>query len=384
MFQLKDCSFKTTVPILLAFFVFLILTSAESQDISLSDVLKSEQKSNQHQSEMVPGVPDVTEGENNQAVDVDLQKLASEVSEKVKSASTKKTPAEAAKVEENDKTKERREEPKEKREEPREKRKSNTQQADLKMDRLDDSRTFYLQKDESEDVDEIIDRVKRFQSVYVVTSRELTPIRISLRDVSRIVCPGKVEGKVFSGEKPIEVKEFHDSLYVKNLPVKKDGEYVYDRGPKDLMVICEGKQVFSLLLIPDDVPSVTVYLQSSTSLQIQKAMEFETENSYIESVLKLVKHVYNNEVPPGYEIEDVNRIFKEYNEAILIHRLNWLGGIFTAEEYILQAKKDVRTDEMFWIKEMGNPENMVAITVVDHELKAGYETRIIVIRKRER
>ncbi len=373
MSRLKEYKWKGIILALSTLYVlsYSFFTYTEGQEISVSDVFQGTQPLDQRN-------PEKTSDAQETGVDIDLQKLASEVSDKVKSSSIKSVPDKTVSDKKDYKTEEKLDEVRKRKESE-----NKNMQDDAKTDRLGEIKSSYLQEERFEDVDEIIHRVKKFQSVYVVSSRELTPVRISLRDVSRIVCPGKVEGKVFSGEKPIEVKEFYDSLYVKNLPVKKDGEYVYDRGPKDLMVICEGKQVFSLLLIPDDVPSVTVYLQSSSSLQIQKAIEFETENSYIESVLKLVKHIYNNEVPSGYEIEGVNRVFKEYNEATLIHRLNWLGGIFAAEEYILQAKKDILTDEAFWINEIGNPENMVAITVVDHELKAGHETRIIVVRKRE-
>lgn len=241
--------------------------------------------------------------------------------------------------------------------------------------------TYITEDDRTESANNIIERVRNFNSVVVVNSRALTPIKVSLKDVSRIVCPGSVVGKVFSGEKSVEVRESGDSLFVKNLPVLKDGRYEYDRTPKDLFVICEDNLVFSLLLVPDDVPSVTVYLQRYTNIDNTKARNFEKENSYIESLIKLIKYAYRQEVPEGYDVININTVKKEYEEGLLIHRLDMIGSLFLLEEYILQARKNIVTDELYWAKELGNMENILAVSVIEPVLSPGEETRILIVRK---
>jgi conjugal transfer pilus assembly protein TraK len=385
LFLLKEHRFKLVLILFLVIIITFCLSNvkAQNESISVSDILKQTPGPvNPEQSQNVSSKPD-KDSEQPSPEDIDLKKLTQEVSGKVqKTITNKKSDKKPDQSSSKESSSERVSSKPENVEQPEKIKKDNSPLSDNFKNKLSEIRSQYILDQSQEDVEDIIKKVKNFQSVQIVSAKALTPVRISLRDISRIVCPGKVEGKVFSGEKPIEVKEFNDSLYVKNLPVKQDGEYIYDKGPKDLIVICEGNQVFSLLLIPDDVPSVTIYLQGSGSAKLQEAVKFETENSYIETVLNLIKHIYNNEIPDGYEIEGINKVFREYNEALLIHRLNWIGAIFTGEEYILQAKKDIFTDELFWVQEFENPETIVALSVVDHELKAGNETRIILIRKR--
>jgi conjugal transfer pilus assembly protein TraK len=220
-------------------------------------------------------------------------------------------------------------------------------------------------------------------STQVVYDEGLQPVEISLKDITRIVCPGDITKVVYSKEKGAEVKYEGKEAFFKNLPSESvdpangRSRLLYDNRPKELYIVCADR-TFSLLMVPQDIPTVSVYLKT-THVEKEPAKEFERATDYETLILKLVKNAYKQEVPAGYEVEEVNIQVKDMNELEVSHKNTLKGDMFRVDEYLVYAKKPVRIDElqMLELLELKNP---LAVSLIDNILKEKQQTRLFIVR----
>lgn len=224
-------------------------------------------------------------------------------------------------------------------------------------------------------------------SVYSVADAAITGIEpeipskvdLSLIDVNRIVCPGKVPVRdvVFSKEKGLIVKPSDDSLFVK-FPVTEidyDGKTVqklFD-GKAELYITC-GSSVYTLILSGRRIPAQTVYLSDSAS-SMKKANDYISSESHDDLMLDLIQALTNNMVPKGFTMEDTN-IEEKYKGISVTATKAIEGGGFRARELVLKSDKQVSITDTELLK-LSMLKNVKAIGIMS-PVFAGVTTAYVV------
>lgn len=234
---------------------------------------------------------------------------------------------------------------------------------------------------ESESFEHLKDYKPRTQ---VIKDEGFSTLEISLKDISRLVCFTDIEKVIYSREKGLEIKTSGKNAYIKNLPKETlnpiTGRLMveYDSRPKELYVIC-GEKTFSLLLIPQDIPAVTAYLQSSHA-DTTKALAHEKSSAYEDTILSLVKSAYFEDIPPGYEVSEINKPVKEFKEVQIVHSKDYTGTMYQVQEYVLIAREEITIDEMTILNTL-QPVTPLAVSVVSLYLRPGEQTRAFIVRR---
>jgi conjugal transfer pilus assembly protein TraK len=232
--------------------------------------------------------------------------------------------------------------------------------------------------------DELIEKIHASGlTTQIVYEDSFTPVKISQKDISRIVCTGNITRVVYSKEKGMDVVTQGREAFVKNsaMEVTKSGGSTtlkYDKTPKELYVLCAGK-TFSLLLVPDDIPSTTIYLKTLMG-DNDSAASYERATDYQNTILRLIRDVYKENVPDGFRVKNINALRQSFLEADVIHKRTYIGYTLAVEEYILRAKKPIHIDEIALLESL-DVKKPLAISIVDGRLQRTQETRVIVVRE---
>jgi hypothetical protein len=202
-------------------------------------------------------------------------------------------------------------------------------------------------------------------------------VYVSMGDVNRIVCEkGDVSTVVYSQEKEMQVKTEGRNVFVKLVPKEEgDGKKVISDYPRELYVECAG-EVFQLLLYPKSIPATTIYLKLPYKKDTTKARAFEKASSFEEMIGKIIKSIYLEEIPDGYEVELVNKTVGSFKELDLVLYKRYTGDRFVVEEYLITAKLNLELSEASFLPYLKNPS---AISIVKPILKEGETTRMFVV-----
>ena len=230
----------------------------------------------------------------------------------------------------------------------------------------------------------LIDRLKKYKNLpQIVEDEDYQAVEISLKDVTRVVCFTNITRVIYSKEKGMEIKTVDRNAFIKNLPKEAVDPITgriaaeYDSRPKEVYLVC-GDKTFSLLLIPKDIPANTIYLKSSY-VEKEKAFSFEKSNDYENTILKLLKSAYSENVPEGYSVDNIETVFKEYQEIRLVHKRNYTGIMFEIQEYIVIAKKELNINEITLLEAI-SPKNPLAVSIVSPLLRPNEQSRVFIVR----
>ena len=232
--------------------------------------------------------------------------------------------------------------------------------------------------------DDIIEKLRNHnKATQIVYDEGFQPVEIAMKDISRIVCSSDITNIVYSKEKSLEIKSQGKDAFVKNLPAETvdpaTGSIMlkYDKRPKEVYVLC-GSKTFSLLLIPRDIPATTIFLKSSIGDK-EQAGKYERATDYENTLLKLIRDVYREDIPNGYEISEINKLVKNFHESDIVHSRDYIGDYLQVQEYIVYAKQQINLDEI-QLLDLLKIRNPLAITLVDTVLEAKQQTRVLIVR----
>jgi hypothetical protein len=202
-------------------------------------------------------------------------------------------------------------------------------------------------------------------------------VYISMGDVNRIVCEkGDVPTVVYSQEKEMQVKTEGRNVFVKLVPKEEgSGKKAISDFPRELYVECAG-EVFQLILYPKSIPAATIHLKLPYKKDTTKAQAFEKASPFEETVGKLIKAAYLEEIPDGYDVEMVNKPAGSFRELDMVLYKKYTGGRFVVEEYLITAKLNLELSEASFLPYLKNP---IAISIVKPILKEGETTRMFVV-----
>ena len=230
----------------------------------------------------------------------------------------------------------------------------------------------------------LIDRLKKYKNLpQIVEDEDYQAVEISLKDVTRVVCFTNITRVIYSKEKGMEIKTVDRNAFIKNLPKEAVDPMTgriaidYDSRPKEVYLVC-GDKTFSLLLIPKDIPANTIYLKSSY-VEKEKAFSFEKSNDYENTILKLLKSAYSENVPEGYSVDNIEKVLKEYQEIRLVHKRNYTGIMFEIQEYVVIAKKELNINEITLLEAI-SPKNPLAVSIISPLLRPNEQSRVFIVR----
>jgi hypothetical protein len=212
-----------------------------------------------------------------------------------------------------------------------------------------------------------------------------TVVLVSSRDVNRINCPQGVQDVVWSAEKPVKVSRAGDNVFVKFLVAKQGERESYATAPLDVHVICGGA-VFTLILHPREMDSVTVRLGDTRRPQLQAVAKEWGTLALEEQVKRLTLAVYRNQVPDTFTRRtiltgDPRRNLVIYRNAQVVGQSEVIapGVGLRAVEYVVIAGDAMQLAERdFLVPQMGD---VVGVTVEPLALGKDDVARLIVIER---
>ena len=221
-----------------------------------------------------------------------------------------------------------------------------------------------------------------------VPAEQTTAVIVSNRDVNRLYCTNSVEDVVWSKEKPVTIKVDGANVFVKFMVAHEGQNESHITTPLDVHVVCGG-EVFTLILHPQDVDSVTVHLADPVKRDLEVVAKDWGSLAWEDKVKKLTAVAYRREVPVGFTrvpipSSDPRSNIKAYQDLEVLGLADLVapGTGLRATEYTVHAAKAMTLSERdFLLPAMGE---IAAVTVDPLFVAAQGASRVIVITRSTR
>lgn len=208
---------------------------------------------------------------------------------------------------------------------------------------------------------------------------------VSNRDVNRIHCPQPVQDVFWSKEKPAEVTADGNNVFVKFM-VRREGEKeTAAKKPVDVHVVCMD-QVYTLILYPSDIDSVTLQLGTGPQLQAAAVLKEWGGLPLEDRVKKLTLAVFRDELPTSFQKarlqDDRQHARRWHNIAVrAIQRVTAPGLGLAAVEFEVVALAPVTLNERDFLT-TDYSRDIVAITIEPLVLERAHQrARVILIER---
>lgn len=229
---------------------------------------------------------------------------------------------------------------------------------------------------------------KTFSSNVVTVLPEIaTVVDMSNTDVNRVICPDK-SGEVnvvYSTEKGLIAKVVENNVFIKfNVLKKKEGiqeETFYKTTPSEMYIICGG-EVFSLIVMPKNIPTQVIKLSTGERERIKQNVKAFAGMPFEDRVLDLIISAYKDSIPSGYTVERRMTDVPLYeNMRIVMQRVVSVDGTgLRLIEYQVKSLKDnIRVDESTFLRPEISGRIPVAIALEDHVLTPLRPVRLFVV-----
>ncbi|MFZ4857735.1 MAG: type-F conjugative transfer system secretin TraK [Desulfuromonadaceae bacterium] len=234
-------------------------------------------------------------------------------------------------------------------------------------------------------IEQVVEQPAEGEFPTVVLPEATTTVRLSSSDMNRISCPADIREALTSTEKGLTIKITGKDAFVKFKVIKKGDKLSYSTTPTELYVVC-GDETFSMVIIPQRIPSQTIRLTSGKDRKIRENQSLYVGLPFEKKVLKAVKDVYTENIPDSYSINKKEKQFLLFREIRLILKrtVDIEGEGLRIKEYEV-ALRGVTTEfklneKMFLKTELA--ENPIAISLERHILRTGDTSRVFVVEQR--
>jgi hypothetical protein len=210
-------------------------------------------------------------------------------------------------------------------------------------------------------------------------------IDISKGDTNRLLCSnGDFGKKVYSKDKEFTVEATGNNAFVKLSPVvtTSDGTVVDTKindFSRDLYIECNN-ELYSLILVPKDITAQTIVLKDDYNKPKENnnknVVEYEKSRDYEQTLLNLIEKGYKEIAPDGYEIDVINKSFRNYEEVTITHRKDYIGSKYKVSEFLLKLNQGMELTENMFIADLQNP---LAIALTELVGRKGDEIRLIAV-----
>lgn len=194
-------------------------------------------------------------------------------------------------------------------------------------------------------------------------------VQVSSEDLNHIILPEAVDKAYTSTEKPVDVTVEGKHVFVKLL------DHIYH---KPIEVFFVGDETYSLILVPVHIPAETIIV-TNTFADKKKALSWEREYPYEETIKKLISGMATDKVPDGYSVVEVNQEIKTQNQdRKLFLKKRYAGAELAGEVYFItnMTASTFQVDEKdFFAKQV------IAIASEENSLTAFASGNIFIIRR---
>lgn len=227
--------------------------------------------------------------------------------------------------------------------------------------------------------------IRNAQAENVIPAEVPTAVELSNTDINRIVCPGPMNDLIFSKEKGMVGHFSGKNAFVK-FKIEDDGNgYVYADMPSELFVVCNNS-VYTLIVTPMDIPSVTLRLASPSGDTFKKNIAHYKNLPLEKRALQIISEAYNENYPSSYQVTKPNKQvpLSTELETILIQVANVDGVGLRLKKYLVKslAKNELIIDEKSFLSPAVS-NSILAVAVENHNLKPGEMTRVFVVDQKE-
>ena len=212
-------------------------------------------------------------------------------------------------------------------------------------------------------------------------------LKLSNRDLNRIVCTrGPITYLLTSSEKGVETTIKNDEAYIKfKAIITNNGKIKYMNKPTEFFIRCGG-DTYSFIAYPKKISAKTIYLASLTN-KIKPDETLLKKNRVDEAITDIIKTVFLDRIPPSWEKPNKFRKFriqKNINDTkikILEQSRYRIPGIpILVRVFILNSNKRIQINEKFLL-DPSIVKNPIAISLLDHILNPGLNTRAVILEK---
>jgi conjugal transfer pilus assembly protein TraK len=226
-----------------------------------------------------------------------------------------------------------------------------------------------------------------------VLPEKAVSVKLSNRDVNRLVCPGEIKDISYSQEKKVIAKVVGSNAYIKfqitknsDYGIEGDKEFKYVDKPSEFYVTCAGN-VYTIIADPDDIPAQTVRLSSGKKTAIKKNAAFFKDMPYEEKVVKLIQAVYTENFPDSFSVENTSTELFDIDYNLTLTRIVSVEGEGLRLKEISVRLKD--TDGEFEKRELSEKDFLrssiaktpLAVSIYPLVIETGDTARVFVVER---
>jgi len=225
----------------------------------------------------------------------------------------------------------------------------------------------------------------------IVTPEVTTVVNLSSTDVNRVTCM-QGEGEVnvvYSAEKGMITKVVGRDIFIKFNVIKKteNGKEtnVYTTVPTEMYIVCGG-EVYSLVAVPQRIPSQMVKLSTGKKETIKKNLSMFAGIPFERKIIDIVKYVYTDSIPESFTVEVVKKPVDLFNEiGLVLERVVKVEGEgIEVKEFSVRVKPTAKVDsvnltEKNFLKPELTGRGIIAISLDKHNIAKSDRARLFIV-----
>jgi len=220
----------------------------------------------------------------------------------------------------------------------------------------------------------------------VIPAEIPTAVELSNMDINRIVCPGPMNDLIFSQEKGMTGHFSGNNAFIKFKIEDVGDEYIYADTQSELFVVCNNA-VYTLIVTPADIPSVTLRLASPMGDSFKKNIGLYQNLPLEKQALQIIREAYNNTYQTSYRIiqsAELIPLSPDLETKLLqIVDVDGVGLRLKKYQVTSLAQERIDLDEKTFLSSSVS-QSILAVAVEEHRLNPGQATRFFIVEQKER
>jgi len=219
----------------------------------------------------------------------------------------------------------------------------------------------------------------------VIPAEVATPVELSNHDINRIVCPGPMTDLIFSKEKGLTGHFSGNNAFIKFKIEDVGGEYIYADEQSELFVVCNNT-VYTLIVTPTDIPSVTIRLASPKGDSFRKNIAHYKNLPLEKQALQIIREAYDGTYPSSYRVSEPAKVetLSPDVEVTLTQVVDVDGVGLRLKKYVVKSlvQEPVTLNEKLFLSSSVSG-SILAVAIEDHNLDPGQTTSVFVVDQKE-
>ena len=163
------------------------------------------------------------------------------------------------------------------------------------------------------------------------------------------------------------------------------GEYIYADEQSELFVVCNNT-VYTLIVTPMDIPSVTIRLASPKGDTFKKNIAHYKNLPLEKQALQIIREAYDGIYPSSYRVSEPAKLeaLSPDVEVTLTQVVDVDGAGLRLKKYAVKSlvQDPVTLDEKLFLSSSVS-QSILAVAIEDHRLHNGQTTRVFVVDQKE-